>query len=226
VKIPSAPHSWTLTPKNAIAVQRRLAPGIVQRPLRKTRFVAGVDCAFSRDGEYCLAAAILWDTEAEVVVEEHLARRKLRFPYVPGLLTFREGPAVLAVLRKLKRRPDVLMFDGQGLAHPRRFGIASHIGLIVGIASLGCAKSRLTGQHGAVGDKRGDVALLEDGDEVIGLVLRTRDHVRPVFVSVGHLCDLDSARALTLRCVTRYRLPEPTRLADRRVAAYKQEMTR
>ena len=118
------------------------------------------------------------------------------------------------------------MFDGQGIAHPRRFGIASHIGLITGIPSVGCAKSRLTGEHRQVGERRGSHVQLEDHGEVIGVVLRTRDGVRPVFVSPGHLSDLNSARGLTLRCATRYRLPEPTRLADRRVAAYKRELTK
>lgn len=224
MKIARAPHSWTLSPKEAVAVQRRLASRVVQCALGDVRYVAGIDCAFSRGGEYCLAAVVLWDVQAGDVVEEHVARRKLRFPYVPGLLTFREGPAALAALAKLRRRPDVLMFDGQGIAHPRRFGIASHLGLIVDMPSLGCAKSRLTGEHRSVGARRGNaVPLVEDG-EVIGVVLRTRDGVRPVFVSIGHRCDLDSARALTLRCAIRYRLPEPTRLADRRVAAYKREL--
>ena len=208
-------------------MQRRLAPKIVQRGLpRNTRLVAGVDCAFSRDGDYCLAAVVLWDVVDKRVVEERTARRKLRFPYVPGLLTFREGPAALAALGKLREKPDVLMFDGQGIAHPRRFGIASHVGLIIGIPSVGCAKSRLTGTHRQVGERRGNNVHLVDDGEVIGVVLRTRDGVRPVFVSPGHLCDLDSARSLTLRCATGYRLPEPTRLADQRVAAYKRELSR
>lgn len=227
MKIPAAPHSWTLSPREAIALQRRMSGKVVLRALpRDTRLVAGIDCAFSRDGEYCLAVVVLWDAQRESVVEEHRARRKLRFPYIPGLLTFREGPAALAALRKLHRPPDVLMFDGQGIAHPRRFGIASHIGLITGIPSVGCAKSRLTGEHRQVGERRGSHVQLEDHGEVIGVVLRTRDGVRPVFVSPGHLSDLNSARALTLRCATRYRLPEPTRLADRRVAAYKRELTK
>lgn len=227
MKIPPAPHSWTLSPREAIALQRRMSGKVVLRALpRATRLVAGIDCAFSRDGEYCLAVVVLWDAQRQSVVEEHRARRKLRFPYIPGLLTFREGPAALAALRKLHRPPDVLMFDGQGIAHPRRFGIASHIGLITGIPSVGCAKSRLTGEHRQVGERRGSHVQLKDHGEVIGVVLRTRDGVRPVFVSPGHLSDLKSARALTLRCATRYRLPEPTRLADRRVAAYKRELTR
>ena len=167
---------------------------------------------------------MLWDVVDKRVVEERTARRKLRFPYVPGLLTFREGPAALAALGKLREKPDVLMFDGQGIAHPRRFGIASHVGLIAGIPSVGCAKSRLTGTHRQVGERRGNNVHLVDDGEVIGVVLRTRDGVRPVFVSPGHLCDLDSARSLTLRCATRYRLPEPTRLADQRVAAYRRKL--
>jgi len=225
VKIPAAPHRWAVTPAEAVAVQRRLAGAIRRQPLPAgVRWVAGVDCAFS--GEHCLAAVVLWDAERWETVEVHTVRRKLTFPYVPGLLSFREAPAALAALRRLRAAPDALLVDGQGRAHPRRLGLACHLGLIAGLPAVGCAKSRLVGEHAAVGRQRGAAAELRDGGETVGAVLRTRDGVRPVYVSPGHLCDVPSARELVLRCAVRFRLPEPTRLADREVARYKREGTR
>lgn len=219
MKIPRAPHRWALSPRQAVAVQRRLATRVrVTRPPARLRLIAGLDAAFSRDGERCIAGVVLWDREESRVVEERLAHRPLVFPYVPGLLSFREAPALLAALRKLRARPDALMCDGQGLAHPRRFGIACHIGVLAGLPTLGCAKSRLVGSHRPPGRRRGSRAPLVDGGEEIGAVLRTRDGVRPVYVSVGHRMDLDSAARLVLACAERHRLPEPTRLADRLVA--------
>lgn len=184
-------------------------------PLRGTvRFVAGVDAAFSRDGTRCVAAAVLWDADAHEVAEERVAERRLRFPYVPGLLSFREAPAVLAALRKLRRAPDAIVCDAHGLAHPRRFGLACHVGVLCDIPTVGCAKSRLVGEHGEPAALRGSRRAVRDGGETVGSVLRTRDGVRPVYVSVGHRIDLTSAERLVLRCTTGYRLPEPTRLAD------------
>jgi deoxyribonuclease V len=225
MKLPPALHRWTLSPRQAIAVQRRLAPAVIREPAgREFRFVAGLDAAFSPDGTRCIAAVVLWDLRTGTVVEEHVASRPLQFPYVPGLLTFREAPALLAGLRKLRREPDVLICDGQGLAHPRRIGIASHVGVFCGMASIGCAKSRLIGSHREPGLRRGARVPLEDGNEVIGRVLRTQDGVRPVYVSIGHQVDLETASRVVLDCATKYRLPEPTRLADRRVAEAKWSM--
>jgi deoxyribonuclease V len=222
MKLPSALHRWTLTPRQAIALQKQLAGRIVVEPPRRPlRFVAGLDAAFSPDRKYCLSAVVLWDMEEQQVIEQHVAQRLLRFPYVPGLLSFREAPALLAVLRKLKRTPDVLMCDGQGVAHPRRLGIASHVGLLCGLPSIGCAKSRLIGEYREPGKRRGTSAQLRDRDEIIGEVLRTQTGVKPLYVSAGHLIDLPTARALVLKCATRFRLPEPTRLADRLVAQAK-----
>jgi len=222
VKIPPAPHSWAVTPAQAIAIQKRLAAEVRQSPPPgPIRYVAGVDAAFSPDGRHCIAGAVVWDCREKRAVEWSLARRILRFPYVPGLLSFRETPAVLAALHRLSGEPDALICDAQGLAHPRRFGLACHVGLIAGRPTLGCAKSLLVGSFRPPGARRGcRSALLHDGKRV-GTVLRTRDRVRPVFVSVGHAIDLRSAEELVLRCSTGYRLPEPTRLADRLVAAAK-----
>lgn len=181
--------------------------------------IAGIDCAFL--DESIIAVAVAWDLVGRKVVETRGARAPLTFPYVPGLLSFREVPVMLAALRRLKTPVEGILCDGQGIAHPRRFGLASHLGLIVGLPTVGCAKSRLCGTHRAPGKRRGSLAPLLDGNERIGSVLRTRDGVRPVYVSPGHLCDHESSVAWVLACGAGFRLPEPTRLADRLVARYK-----
>ena len=222
MKIPRVPHSWSLTPRQAIAVQRRMAARVVQVPPRSgIRFVAGLDAAISADGRWCLSAAALWDMKEGKVVEQHTGARRLRFPYIPGLLSFREVPALLAALRKLKQRPDAVMCDGQGRAHPRRFGIACHIGVILDLPAIGCAKSRLVGSHAEPGWKRGSRAVLVDKGEVVGTVLRTQSGIRPVYASVGHKVDLGAAEEIVLDCAVAFRLPEPTRRADRLVAEAK-----
>lgn len=201
-------------------MQRRLAARVRVTPLRGApRLVAGLDAAFTR--ERCIAAAVLWDLRARRVVEQRVAVRPLHFPYVPGLLSFREAPALLAALRKLRGEPEVLLCDGHGLAHPRRFGIACHIGVLTGLPTVGCAKSRLVGEHAVPAQRRGARAPLEDRGEVIGAVLRTRPGTRPLFVSVGHRVDLPSALRLVLACAREHRLAEPVHLADRLVDAAK-----
>jgi deoxyribonuclease V len=212
-------HSWNLTPREAVAIQRELAGRVRVEPVKRSpQLVAGLDAAFSQDGRSCLAGVVLWNVPENRVVEEHVATHPLRFPYVPGLLSFREAPALLAVLEMLETAPDVLMCDGQGIAHPRRFGIASHLGVLLDRPSVGCAKSRLTGEHEDPGPARGSQTPLRDGGKVIGSVLRSRDRVRPLFISVGHRMDLVGAVKLVLACGRGFRLPEPTRLADRLVA--------
>jgi deoxyribonuclease V len=227
MKIPAAPHSWRLTPRQAIAVQREMS-GLVCRAGsgEVVRFVAGLDGAFSRDGKRCIAGVVLWDLRERRVVERHIATAPLAFPYIPGLLSFREIPAWVAALRKLRQRPDVLLCDGQGIAHPRRFGIASHLGVLCNLPSVGCAKSRLLGAHDEPPLPRGASAPLRDKDEVIGAVLRTQTGIRPLYVSIGHRIDLPAAQTLVLDCALKYRLPEPTRLADRLVAAAKARRSR
>ena len=159
----------------------------------------------------------------ELQVIEPYAERPITFPYVPGLLSFREAPVILDALAQLKTRPDVLMLDGQGIAHPRRLGIAAHLGVILDHPTVGCAKSRLTGKYEEPGEEKGSYTWLRDGEEIIGAVLRTRSRVKPVFVSVGNKISLDSAIDLVLRCTDRYRLPEPTRWAHRLAANPKLE---
>lgn len=177
--------------------------------------VAGVDAGFESNGRITRAAVAVLSFPDLVVIEHAIARCETRFPYVPGLLSFREAPAVLEALTKLSRQPDVLLCDGQGLAHPRRFGLACHLGVITDLASVGVAKKRLLGDHKDPPEGRGTWTELRGGGEVIGAVLRTRVGVKPVFVSVGHKISLKSAVELVMACVTRYRLPETTRLAHR-----------
>ena len=216
MKLPRLLHAWRVTPSAAIIIQRELASKVEVRKLeRPVRLVAGLDASFSPDDKWCVASVVLWDVRDQVVVEQHVASRRLLFPYIPGLLSFREAPALLAATRKLRTRPDVLMCDGQGLAHPRRFGIACHMGLLTGLPSMGCAKSLLIGEHGELKKARGSKVALMDRGERVGTVLRTRDRVNPVYVSVGHRIDLPGAEAVVLQCAIGFRLPEPTRLAHR-----------
>jgi deoxyribonuclease V len=218
VRIPRTPHRWSLSPRQAAALQRRLAERVVVAPLaRLPRLVVGLDAAFA--GGACIAGAVLFDLRARRVVEQRVAVRALRFPYVPGLLSFREAPALLAALRRLRGEPGLLLCDGHGLAHPRRFGIACHVGVLTGLPAVGCAKSRLVGEHAEPAPRRGARAPLVDAGRVIGSALRTQAGSRPLFVSVGHRIDLRSAERVVLACAIGHRLAEPVRLADRLVAA-------
>lgn len=209
-------HAWNVTPAEARAIQEKLRGRVrrIGRP-RKLELVAGVDVGFDQGGRLTRAAAAVLDFPSLQPVEESLARVPTTFPYVPGLLSFREIPALIRALESLDSTPDLILCDGQGYAHPRRFGLACHLGLITGIPTIGVAKTRLIGDHGRVPLARGRWTPLEDGGEVIGAVLRTRKGVKPVYVSVGHRIDLDSAVELVMRCVTRFRLPETTRAAHR-----------
>lgn len=204
------------------ARQEELRARIRIAPLRKLpRFIAGVDCAFSRDKKFVLSVAVVWDRQIDTLVDRSEAVRPGEVPYVPGYLSFREGPTVTAALGGLSHPFDVVLFDGQGVAHPRRCGLASHVSVETGLRGVGVAKSRLIGTFDAPATPRGSSSPLFDGEERIGTVLRTRDRVRPLFISVGNRIDLPSAEKLVLACCTRYRLPEPTRLADKGVAALK-----
>lgn len=209
-------HSWDLTVAEAIALQRALAARVERRDrLGGVRRVAGTDVGYRDGGASIRAAVAVLGLPDLDLVDWAVVRRATAFPYVPGLLSFREAPAVLAALDGLARRPDLLLCDGHGLAHPRRFGLACHLGLLAGLPSIGVAKSRLVGRHAEPGPRRGDWAVLLDRDEVVGAALRTRPGVRPVYVSIGHRVGLETAIALVLRCTGRYRLPETTRTADR-----------
>ncbi len=200
------------TPQQAAEEQRQLACRAVLCPLpHPPATVAGLDVGI-RDGIACAAVVVLSYPDLRAVAWS-VARAPVSFPYIPGLLAYREIPVALAALRQLDIAPDVLVCDGQGIAHPRRMGIATHLGILLDHPTVGCAKSRLWGTHAPVGEARGEWQPLDDHGETIGAALRTRAGVKPVYVSPGHRADLDSAVRLVLACAPRYRLPEPTRLA-------------
>jgi deoxyribonuclease V len=210
------PLIWPTNLAEARAVQESLRGQVIAADrFGRLNTVAGVDVGFEKNGTVTRAAAVVLEFPGLEPREQAIARQPTRFPYVPGFLSFREAPAVLAALEKLRAKPDLLLCDGQGLAHPRRFGIACHLGLLTDIPSIGVAKSRLVGTHDEVPQQKGAWRPLKDGDEVIGAVLRTRTRVSPVYVSVGHRVSLASAIDIVLRCTTRYRLPETTRRAHR-----------
>ena len=207
-------HEWNVSPAEARAIQESLRERVITEDhFGEIRTVAGVDIGISKG--LGRAAAVLLDFPSLAVRDYVVITAELRFPYVPGLLSFRECPPALAALRALPQRPDLLLCDGQGLAHPRRFGIACHLGVLLDIPAIGAAKSRLIGAHDEPAAERGSQAALLDGEEVIGAVLRTRANTRPMYVSVGHRISLDTAVALTLHCAPRYRIPEPTRQAHK-----------
>jgi deoxyribonuclease V len=209
-------HRWDLTPKEAIALQRDLAGRVVRQDrIGEVRHVCGIDVGFEEDGAITRAAVAVLAFPRLELVDHAIARRTTSFPYVPGLLSFREIPAVLEALAQLRIRPDLALCDGQGIAHPRRCGLASHIGLAAGLPSIGVAKTRLIGEHRAPRDRRGAWAPLVDASETIGAVLRTRAGVKPVYVSIGHRVSLPTAIEYVMACCTRYRLPETTRWAHR-----------
>jgi deoxyribonuclease V len=207
-------HDWNVPPREAAGIQRTLSTRVVRKDrLGEVRHVAGVDVGF-REGKTRAAVAVL-DYPGLSLVDHAIAHRPTEFPYVPGLLSFREAPAVLDALGRLSIRPDLLLCDGQGIAHPRRFGIACHLGVLTDIPSIGVAKSRLIGTYAEPGNGRSDWSALMDGNETIGAVLRTRPHVKPLFISIGHRINLETAIAWVMACCTRYRLPETTRSAHR-----------
>jgi deoxyribonuclease V len=241
-------HSWNLSYSQARDLQKRLACEVQFTPLKKSpKLIAGLDCALTKDGQRIVAVAVilklsetgLFPEQAEThfeTVETKSAAQKLTFPYIPGLLSFREAPVCLAAVEKLQIKPDIFIIDGQGIAHPRRLGLAAHLGLFFDKPTIGCAKSRLTGTFEDPPPEKGAYSLLKDKKkvkqqtqydirntqyEIIGAVVRTRTNVEPVFVSIGNKCLLKDAIKITLACTTKYRIPEPTRLAHQLVGKLK-----
>jgi endonuclease-3 related protein len=207
-------HPWPDNYKDAVKVQEKVRRLLVKtNAVKSVRLVAGADVSYSKTTDAYFAAVVVMSYPEMEVVEEAAARGGSAFPYIPGLLTFREGPVTLAAFRKLKSRPDLIIFDGHGVAHPRGFGIASHMGVLLGIPSVGCAKTVLVGEYKEPGQRRGSSSPLVYNGAEVGRALRTRDGVAPVYVSIGHMVDLDKACAVVLGCAKRYRLPEPTRKA-------------
>ncbi|MGP8021700.1 MAG: endonuclease V [Limisphaerales bacterium] len=213
---------WPVLVEEWKATQVRLRKRMVIAPLKPLpRFVAGADCAFSADKQTIFSAAVVYDRETLRIIEVTHATRPAEFPYIPGFLSFREGPAIKQAIGALKHEFGAILFDGQGFAHPRRCGIASHLTIELDQPAVGVGKSRLIGVFGKLALNAGATAPFMDADEQIGVVLRTQTGIRPLFVSIGHRVDLDLSVSLVLGCCTRYRIPEPTRQADIEVAKLK-----
>ena len=217
-------HRWSLSPSAAIALQQQLRKKIRTSGTllpNQIKTIAGADCAFDKAGRYGFAGVVVYRYPELEVIRRVGRRSRVTFPYVPGLLSFREAPLLLAAIEKLDELPDLFIFDGQGIAHPRRCGIASHMGLLLDRPSIGCAKSRLIGQHRTPGQKPGSSAPLTIDGEQVGNVLRTKRGCKPVYISVGHRINLAQATEIILTCVGKYRIPIPTRDADLYVAQLK-----
>lgn len=213
-------HSWRVSYEGALAIQAALRRRVRLTRLRRApRLVAGADVAYSRETHRMYAAVVVLELPSFEVVDTAESVSMARFPYIPGLFSFREIPPLLRAFGRLRSRPDAILFDGQGLAHPRRFGLACHAGVLLATPTIGCAKSRLVGDHAAVGPRRGDRSDLHLGGDVVGVALRTRDHVKPVFVSPGHRVDVAAATDLVLATTRGFRLPEPIRLAHNATTA-------
>jgi deoxyribonuclease V len=207
-------HDWDLTPREAIELQRELAGRIVRdTPVPSCRLIAGADVSYNLRSPVLYAGVVTLSLPDLEIVERQGLVAETTFPYVPGLLSFREVPVVLQAFAKLKHVPDAIACDGQGFAHPRRMGLACHLGLFLNVPTFGCAKSRLIGKHGELPLEAGSQAELRDGDDVVGMVVRTRARVQPIYVSVGHRIDLPSAVHWALATTAGYRIPEPTRQA-------------
>ncbi len=205
------PKTYKEALKEQLALKKKLS--LNNRAQFKKILIAGVDVSYCKQSNELFSSVVILDYESLKTVETVSARERADFPYIPGLLSFREGSIVINALKKLRNKPDLLVFDGQGIAHPRGFGLASHMGVLLDTPSIGCAKSKLFGYYKEPGLKRGCYSHLTDKKTIIGSVLRTKDNVKPVFISPGHLIDVSTARKIMLKCTGKYRIPLPTRLA-------------
>lgn len=218
-------HPWRVSYRQAVAIQERLRKRLrLAPPRRPVRLLAAADVAYSRPTHRMYAAVVVVALPSLEVVDRGEAALRARFPYIPGLFTFREVPPLLKAFARLRTLPDALLFDGHGLAHPRRFGLACHAGLLLGKPAVGCAKSRLVGEHAPVGPERGDRAALVLNGETVGVALRTRRGAKPVFVSPGHLADLRWATELVLATTRFFRIPEPLRSAHHATTALRRRL--
>jgi deoxyribonuclease V len=207
-------HPWVVSTQQALEIQRHLRHEIKLMPLPDSiEYVAGIDVSYSRITRTLWGGVVVFAYRGLVRIEEKWAKDQSLFPYVPGLLSFREIPVLLRALKQIRTLPDVILCDGQGIAHPRGVGIASHLGLVLDTPTVGCAKSRLVGEFRAVGEKKGNFASLRYEGRVVGAVLRTRAGAKPIFVSPGFKITLQEAISITLNCTTKYRIPEPVRSA-------------
>ncbi len=216
-------HSWNLSLDEAVAIQEKLQPEVITQDQFKEpiKYVAGVDMGFEDDGRISRAAVAVLSFPDLELRDTSIVRRPTSFPYIPGFLSFREIPALLDALEKITITPDIIFCDGQGIAHPRRFGIACHLGLFVDLPTVGVAKSLFVGKHEELPQTRGSWQALIYETETVGAALRTRDGVKPVYVSSGHRISLTTAIDYVLRCTPQYRLPETTRVADRLASSTK-----
>lgn len=215
-------HDWNVAPKDAIAIQKELRTQVRLTPLpREPRTVGGADVSMNRFAKHGFAGFVTLSYPDCAPVDHAVAEGPIDFPYIPGLLSFREIPLLLSAWERLKEKPDVIVVDGAGIAHPRRLGIASHLGLILNVPTIGCAKSVLTGTYEALGEEPGSFSYLYDRTEVIGAAIRTKRNVKPVIVSPGHLITLEASIEIVLRTVRKHRLPEPTRQAHNCVNEYR-----
>ena len=209
-------HAWVKTVAEAKEIQQQLQPKTIATDrLGEVRYVAGVDIGFEDNYKISKAAMVVLSYPELKIVDRAIAHIPTAFPYIPGYLSFREIPAILAVLPKINQTPDLIMCDGQGLAHPRRFGLACHLGVLLDIPTIGVAKSRFIGEHEEVPIEKGSWQPLIDKEETIGVILRSRTKVKPIYVSIGHKISLPTAIDYVMGCLTKYRLPETTRQADK-----------
>jgi deoxyribonuclease V len=207
-------HSWDVTYKEAIKIQEELRDSVILRKIpNRPTCIGGLDVSYQKGTHRVWAGAVVLNFPDLAVLEESWVEREVLFPYIPGLLSFREIPALLDVLTRITVEPDVIFCDGQGIAHPRGLGIASHLGVILKRPTIGCAKSRLVGDYDPVGEMKGDYSYLRYGDRVIGAVMRTRQGVKPLFISPGYGVMLDDCTELVLKTCPRYKIPEPIRQA-------------
>lgn len=215
-------HPWDVTPKAAVGIQNNLRNRIQLRDsFKKIRVIAGADVAFDKSSNQGYGGVIVYSFPEMEEIERQGAIMPITFPYVPGLLAFREAPILLEAFASLRTEPDIILFDGQGIAHFRRMGIATHMGIVLNKPTIGCAKSRLIGRYEDPGENVGSFSSLIDGEETVGMVLRTRKRVRPIFVSPGTKISLETSIEVVLQCIDGYRIPKPTREADRYVALLK-----
>jgi deoxyribonuclease V len=213
-------HPWSLSESEALDLQRQMATRVERNDrLSDVHTIAGVDVAYDKHSDRLIAAAVVLDAESLTVIEQATAEDVAQFPYIPGLFSFRELPPIAKALRKLQLTPDLIVCDGQGIAHPRRFGLACHLGVLFDVPTIGCSKTRLIGEAEPPEKQRGAIAPLVDQGEIVGSVLRTQNGINPVFVSIGHRVSLSLACEWILRLSPKHRLPETTRQADQAVRA-------
>lgn len=216
-------HTWNLSISEAVKLQKKLAKRIIckGRP-KKIDCIAGTDLAYEKSRRLGFCTIILFSYPSLKIIETYFSHDTVEFPYIPGLLTFREGPLFLKTFIKIKAKPDVIIFDGQGIAHPRKLGIATHMGLFLNIPTIGCAKSKLYGSYDEPGIGKGEESLLYDkNNSPIGTVLRTRKNVKPVFISPGYKIGIEESKEIIMNCAIKYRIPEPVRIAHIEVEKYK-----